>query len=145
MPFSNLSTVSGTTVYASSTQATPAPHSHEEAIVIACSDEVSPLTTGNSKVALPWPYTWNVEEMRVNLNTAPVGADLIIRVRYNDGTTDTTRTITVPDGETEVVVPVEGAGSQLPERKILYVDITQVGSTTNGTGLKLTIIGRQTT
>ena len=116
-------------------------------LIIACSDETTDLTTGTSKVTFRMPYKMRVEEVRANVNTAPVGSTLDVDIN-NGGASILSTIITIDDGEktstTAAVPPVINVLSAvILDDAEITIDIDQVGSTTAGKGLKVVIIGRR--
>jgi len=109
----------------------------EQAVIIACSDETSDLTTGSGKVKLRLPYAFNVDEVRASVNTAPTGSALTCSAV--SGST-TIGTVTIAAGATS---GTGTASTNLADNAEISINVAAVGSTTAGTGLKFTLKGRK--
>jgi len=112
-------------------------------IGFSCSDETTDLTTG-LKFTFRLPYYLSLEEVKLGVNTAPTGSDLIVDIKVN-GTSIFSTKPRILEG-TKVggydAVLVELPYLLLSPREItVYVD--QVGSTISGTGLKVWLIGNK--
>lgn len=114
------------------------------AMIIACSDETTNLTTtGNPKVTFRAPFAMTVVGLRANVNTAPTGADIIVDV--NKGTSImTTNLLRITAGQKTSLA----SGTTQPNITTtaianddeITIDIDQIGSTIAGKGLKVTIL-----
>lgn len=117
-----------------------------QSFVIAASDETTDLTTGTAKATFRMPYAFELEDVRASVTTAPVGADIQVDVNEN-GVSILSTVISIDSGEktstTAVTLPVV-SDTTLADDAEITIDIDQVGSTTAGTGLKVTLIGRPT-
>lgn len=116
-----------------------------ESFIIACSDETSSLTTGTAKVTFRIPYAFTITNIRANVNTAPTGSTLNVDVKKN-GTSVFSTILTIDATEKTSVTaatPAVISTSSLSDDDEITIDITQVGSTIAGKGLKVTIIGHQ--
>ncbi len=102
----------------------------------ALSDETSDLTTDNdSKIRVIRDQT--IESITFAVNTAPVGSSTLVDVLLN-GTTILTVPITLPSGQgTVTITPPQIDFIYLASGDELWADITQIGSTTAGTGAKI--------
>ena len=116
-----------------------------ESFIIAASDETTDLTTGTGKATFRMPYAFTLTAVRASVTTAPVGS--VITVDINEsGTSVLSTKITIDAGEktstTAAVAPVI-SDSALSDDAEITIDIDTVGSSTAGTGLKVTLIGNQ--
>lgn len=107
---------------------------------------VAGALTTSSKVRTPIAYALYVEQVLVEVGTAPTGAALIVDVKKN-GTTIFTTTANRPTvAISGFSSPTTGAGSGVPDvtnfaaGDVLEVDVTQVGSTVAGSDLGVAIL-----
>ncbi len=113
-------------------------------LIIACSDETTDLTTGTTKVTFRMPYGMTLEDLRASVTTAPVGAD--IQVTVNQGGSAVASVIIIEAGattSTSATTQPTISNSNLIDDAQITVDISQIGSTTAGAGLKVTLIGKR--
>lgn len=114
-----------------------------ESFIIACSDETSDLTTGTAKATFRMPYAFTLTDVRASVGTAPVGATVTVDINES-GTTILSTKITIDASEktstTAATQPVI-SDSALADDAEITIDIDQVGSSTAGAGLKVTLIG----
>lgn len=118
-----------------------------DAVIIACSDEVTDLTTGTAKVTFRMPYPYALDEVRASVTTAPTGAAIVVDINEN-GTSILSTPISIDAGTKSSVAsatPAVGSDARLENDSEITIDIDQVGSTVAGTGLKVTLIGRRVT
>lgn len=117
-----------------------------EAFVIACSDETTALTTGTAKVTFRMPYAFTISAVRASVTTAPTGALLTVDIKESGASILSTK-ITIDASEktsvTAATAPVLSDTSIADDAEIT-IDITTVGSTVAGAGLKVSIIGART-
>jgi hypothetical protein len=110
---------------------------------IACSDETTDLATGTSVATFRAPVGFTLTEVRASVSAAPVGTTIAIDV--NEGGVSLLSTVvTIDAGEktsTTAATPAVIADSAIADDAELTIDIDQVGSTTAGAGLKVTLIG----
>jgi len=116
-----------------------------ESFIIAASDETTDLTTGTGKATFRMPYAFTLTAVRASVTTAPAGS--VITVDINEsGTSVLSTKITIDAGEktstTAAVAPVI-SDSALADDAEITIDIDTIGSSTAGTGLKVTLIGNQ--
>ena len=116
-----------------------------ESFIIAASDETTDLTTGTGKATFRIPYAFTLTAVRASVTTAPVGS--VITVDINEsGTSVLSTKITIDAGEktstTAAIAPVI-SDSALADDAEITIDIDTIGSSTAGTGLKVTLIGNQ--
>lgn len=116
------------------------------ALVIACSDETTDLTTGNGKVTFRMPFAFTLTAVRASVTTAPTGANL--EVDINEGGASILSTVlSIDAGEKTSTTAATAAvisDSSLADDAEITIDIDQVGSTVAGAGLKVTLIGTKT-
>lgn len=114
-----------------------------ESLIIAVSDETTQLTTGAAKVTFRMPYAFTVSEVRASVATAPTGS--AIEVDINEGGVSILSTVlSIDDGEKTsetAATPAVISDASLADDAEITIDIDQVGSTTGGAGLKVTLIG----
>jgi hypothetical protein len=120
-----------------------------DSICIACSDEATALTAGTAKVTFRMPFAMTLNAgnagVRINVNTAPVGATLIVDI--NEGVTSILSTkcsidaaaLTSITAASQVVI----SDVNLAADAQITIDIDQVGSSTAGKGLKVYLIGQR--
>jgi hypothetical protein len=100
------------------------------------------LTTGDNKAFLPIPFDCTIQEVIVDLVTAPTGSGITIDIENNsssifgtlltvDATESTSRTASTP-------AVISSASASAGDRLIANIDA--VGSTTGGAGAVLTLI-----
>jgi hypothetical protein len=115
------------------------------AMIIACSDETTNLTTGNPKVTFRAPFGFTILGVRANVNTAPVGSTIIVIV-YENGVNIFSTNLTIDASEETSVtaaVPVVISDTSIANDSELTIEINQIGSSTAGKGLKVTILYRK--
>jgi hypothetical protein len=113
-------------------------------LVIACSDETSDLSTG-TKVTFRMPYKMNCTEVRANVNTAPVGSTIEVDINKS-GASILGTVISIDASEktsTTAATPPFVDTPTLEDDTEITIDIDQVGSSTAGKGLKVTLIGKR--
>lgn len=117
-----------------------------QSIVVACSDEVTPLTTGTGKVTFRMPYAFTVTEVRASLTTAQASGSIFTVDINESGTSIISTKLTIDNTEktttTAATAPVL-SDTSLADDAEMTVDIDQIG---NGTakGLKIMLIGYRT-
>jgi hypothetical protein len=120
---------------------------YPEAIVIACSDEITPLTTGVAKVTFRMPFAMTLLEVRASLSTAQSGGSIFTVDINKTGTSILSTKLTIDNTEktsmTAATPPVI-SDSSLTDNAEVTIDIDQVGVETSATGLKVTLIGTRT-
>lgn len=118
-----------------------------EQMTIAISDETTNLSTGTAKITFRMPYAFTLTGVRINVNTAPTGATILVDVNKTGvGSLFTTRPSIDDSEKTSVTAatPAVLSVTSLSDDDEITVDIDQVGSTTPGKGLKLTLYGYRT-
>lgn len=111
---------------------------------IAISDEATALTTGTAKITFRMPYAMTLTSVRSNVNTAPTGSTLIVDIKQG-GTTILSTLLSIDASEktsTTAASPAVISTSALTDDAEITIDITQIGSTIAGKGLKIWLIGQ---
>lgn len=114
-----------------------------QAIVAACSDETTALTTGTAKVTFRMPYAFTLSAVRASVTTAPTGATITVDINES-GTTILSTKLTIDATEktsTTAATPAVISDTSLADDAEITIDIDQVGSTVAGAGLKVSLIG----
>lgn len=113
------------------------------AIPIACSDETTALTTGNSKVTFRMPYAMTITAVRASLTTAQTSGSIFTVDINEGGATVLSTKLTIDNTEktstTAATAPVISDTSLADDAEIT-IDIDQVGDGT-AKGLKVYLIG----
>jgi hypothetical protein len=127
------------------TSAQPMPTS----FVITASDESTDLDTLNNPKTtfrMPFAYTLNTVPLgvRASVRVAPVGSSIIVDIKQN-GVSILSTLLTIDAGEktsTTAAVPAVISTNPLTDDAEMSIEVTQVGSTTPGQGLKVYLIGQ---
>jgi hypothetical protein len=120
-------------------------HTHvaNEYIIIPCSDEATALTAGTAKATFRMLYAMTLTDVRASVNVAPTDSTLIVDI--NEGGSSILSTKLSIDAtektSTTADVPAVISDSALADNAEIVIDITQVGSTVAGAGLKVALIG----
>lgn len=117
-----------------------------ESIIIAVGDETTAAAVGTNKVRFRMPYGFTLSEVRASLNDAPVGSTFVIDINEGGASILSTK-LSIDAGETTsttATTPAVISDSALADDAEISIDIDQVGSTTAGKGLKVTLIGVKT-
>lgn len=116
-----------------------------EVIGIACSDESTALTAGNSKVVFRMPYAFTLTGVRASLSTAQTSGN-IFTVDINEaGTSILSTKLTIDNTEKTSVTAATAAvisDTAIADDAEITVDIDQIGDGT-AKGLKVYLIGYQ--
>jgi hypothetical protein len=110
-------------------------------LAIALSDETLNLTTGPAKVTFRAPVAMNITGVRASVNTAPVGSTIIVDVNEAGASIFSTRLSIDSSEKTSVTaaVPPVFSDTAIANDAEITVDIDQIGSSTAGRGLKITL------
>ena len=116
-----------------------------QAFITACSDETTDLTTG---IKSTWrtPYAFTVTGVRASVGTAPTGANITVDILQN-GVSILSTNITIDATEKTSVsaaTPPVISTAALTNDSEITINLTVIGSTIAGAGLKVTIIGNET-
>lgn len=121
-------------------------HTLPVSIGIPCSDETTALSTGAGKFTYQMPHAMTLTKVIATVNTAPAGASIIVDVN-EEGTTILSTKATIEAGEDTsedaTNAPVI-SDDTLASGSEITVDVDQVGSSTEGAGLKVWLIGTRT-
>ena len=112
-------------------------------IQAACSDEVTPLTTGTAKLTFRMPYAMNVTAVRASLTTAQASGNIFTVDINESGTSILSTKLTIDNTEktsTTAATPPVISDSVLADDAEITIDIDQIGAS-GATGLKVTLIG----
>ena len=115
-------------------------------IVVACSDEDSPLTEGAAKVTFRMPYAMTLTGIRASLTTAQTSGDILMVDVNKGGFSILSTLLTINNGEkssTTATTPAVVSDASLADDAEITVDIDQLGDGT-AKGLKLALIGNET-
>jgi len=118
-----------------------------EVIQLAVSDETTPLTIGSNKVAFRMPFAMTLTDIRASVSVAPTSCNLVVDVG-NTGGSILSIPLNIDDGTRTSVgsgTPASISTWSLTDDEEIHVDISQVGSTIAGAGLKIALIGYRTT
>jgi hypothetical protein len=114
--------------------------------ICACSDEITLLTAGVAKMTFRAPYNFKLTNVRASVNEAPTGSTIIVDINKN-GTTVLSTKLSIDATEktsfTAAVPHVISVNTFQTDNEIT-IDLDQVGSTSAGKGLKVTLIGIRT-
>jgi hypothetical protein len=117
-----------------------------ECLIIACSDETTPVTAGTAKVTYRMPYAYTLSAVRASVTAAPTGATLVIDINEGGATILSTK-LSIDISEKTSTTAASAAvisDATLADDAEMTIDFDQVGSTIAGTGVKVYLIGRQT-
>lgn len=112
-------------------------------IIVAASDENTPLTTGTPKVTFRMPYAMTVTAVRASLTTSQSAGSLLTADINEAGVSILSTKLTFDNGErttTTAATPAVISDSALADDAEITVDIDTVG-TSGASGLKITLIG----
>lgn len=112
---------------------------------VSCSDEITSLTTGAAKTTFRAPFAMTVSSVRASVNTAPTGSTLICDIKKNGVSMLSTLLSIDATEKTSVTAatPAVLSSTSIASDDEITIDITQVGSTVAGKGLKVCIIGNR--
>ena len=117
----------------------------EEVFIVSLSDESTNLATGTSKATFNMPFAMTLTAVKATVNTAPVGSTIVVDINEAGSTILTTKLsidaseLTSTSAASSAVIG--GAGPALADDALITFDIDQVGSSTAGKGLKVTLYG----
>ena len=124
-------------------------NSKYDTIIASCSDEYTPLTTGGPKTTFRAPYAMDLGVVgsegyvRCSLTTAPTGAPMIIDLLMNGVSLFSTQMYIDAGEKTSVTASIQSVLTitDIPDDAEFLPYVTQVGSSTAGTGLKVAVTG----
>lgn len=111
---------------------------------VACSDEISDLTTGK-KVEFSVPTAMTVTKVKATLNTAPTGSGLTLDIR-NSAVSLLSESLQIEDGSktsTTATTQPTIENPNISEDDTISVHLQTVGSTITGAGLKIWLVGTE--
>lgn len=117
-----------------------------EVAMLAVSDETTDLSTGTAKITFRAPYALENITFRANVNEAPTGSTIVVDINKNGSTMMTTNKLTIDASEETSVSAATAVGmttTTCSDDDEFTVDVDQVGSTTAGKGLKITMYGNK--
>lgn len=117
----------------------------EEVIIVSLSDEETDLATGTGKASFHMPYAMTLSKVKASVNTAPVGATIIVDINEN-GTTILSTKLSIDASENTSETAASAAvisDTNLADNSLITFDIDQVGGSTKGKGLKVTLYGKR--
>lgn len=123
----------------------PADYAGTTTLVVACSDEITNLTTGTAKITFRMPHAMQVEYIRASLTVAQSAGSLLTVDVNENGTTILSTKLTFDNGEkttTTAATPPVISDANLADDAEITIDIDQVG-TAGAKGLKVAIVGRR--
>ena len=137
--FVSASTVAANSIYASSftsslTSAVGYSGYMPSEFMVAVSDEISNIATGNNKLRFIFPFTLTGSTLTAYVHTAPVGSQITCSVTIGGSTISASIGTSAKSGSAS-------ATYYITKYQEVLVNITQVGSTTAGQGLKLIFEG----
>jgi len=115
----------------------------EEVFIVALSDETTDLTTGTAKASFNMPFAMTLTGVKANCTTAPVGSTIIVDINEAGSTILSTK-LSIDASETTSTSAASAAvisDTALANDALITFDIDQVGSSTAGKGLKVTLYG----
>ena len=114
--------------------------------VVPSSDETTDLTTGDAKVTFRMPYAFTLTKVKASVTNAPTGSGITVNIRENGvDILSTPITIDATDLTSESAgTPPVISDSSLADDAEMKIDLDAIGSTSPGTGLKVTLIGNPT-
>ena len=120
----------------------------EEVIIVALSDETTDLASGTGKATFHMPFAMTLTKVKASCNQAPQGQSIIVDINEASasGTILSTK-LSIDANETTSETAASAAvisDNALADNAIIIFDIDQVGTSTKGTGLKVTLYGHRT-
>lgn len=114
-----------------------------ESMIIAISDETTPITTGVAKVTFRTPYAFALLEVRASLTTASSSGDPTFDIN-EAGVSILSTKLSIDANETTsvtAVIPYVLSDYALADNAVITIDIDVAG--TNAAGAKIYLIGRR--
>jgi hypothetical protein len=116
----------------------------KKTIGFACSDEISPLFSGSSKITFRMPHAMTLTNVRASLVTAQTsGVTLTVDINKNNTSILSTK-LTIDNNEktsTTAAIPAVISTPLLEDDVEITVDIDQISLSTTAKGLKIWLIG----
>ena len=110
----------------------------ERTIIISATPEDTDLEVANGTFSFQMPFAMNITEIRAFVGDAPTGANAVMTLVI-DGSNAKTITITANSQS----VKYTGEDIDAADEDIVTLNITQVGSSNPGSGLKITLKGTE--
>lgn len=113
-----------------------------ETFIVACSDEITAITTGTGKTTFRMPRARTLSAVRASLTTAQASGSIFTVDINENGTTILSTKLTIDNTEktsTTAVTPAVISDSALADDSEITIDVDQVGAS-GATGLKITLI-----
>ncbi len=119
------------------------PPQAQNAFMLVCSDETSPLQVGTNLVTFRIPYNFVVNDVRASVSEAPEGSSIIVDINRNGTSILGTKLSIDATEKTSVTAatPYTLATPSLTADDEIQIDLDQVGSAIRGSGLKVVIFG----
>lgn len=114
-----------------------------ESLIVACTDETTPITAATNKVKFRMPYAFTVSDIRASLSTAQTSGSIFTVDVNESGTSIISTKLTIDNTErtsTTAATPPVISDSALADDAEMTVDVDQIGDGT-ACGLKITLIG----
>ena len=116
---------------------------------VAASDEFTPLTVGSAKTTWRMPFGFSLSSVRASLTTAQSAGDLLTVDVKRNGTSVFATKITFDNGEKTTTLAATASvltstPLALAADDEMTIDINQVGSGADATGLKIYLLGTPT-
>lgn len=111
-------------------------------LIVAVSDETTDLTAGNGKLTFRMPYAATLTGVRASVSTAPTGSTIVVDINM-DGVSLLGAKLSIDASEKTSTTAATAATittSALTDDAEITIDIDQIGSSTAGKGLKVTLI-----
>lgn len=114
-----------------------------QSIIVACSDEITPLVAGAAKVTFRMPYAMTLTGIRASLTTAQASGSVLTIDVNESGTSILSTKVTIDNSEktsTTAAISSVISDANLADDAEITVDVDQIGDGT-AAGLKVTLIG----
>jgi hypothetical protein len=117
-------------------------------VQIACSDTTTDITTGTAKATFRMPFAMKLAAVRASVSTAPSGSTIIIDINEGDAPTSILSTkLSIDAGELTSTTAASAAvisDTALANDAQITIDFDQIGASTAGKGVVVTLIGTRT-
>ena len=113
-------------------------------LIVAVSDETTPLSSGTSVVTFRMPYAMKLTEVRASLSVAGGGSGLTAVDIFEGGVSIFSQKVSIDFGEKTSVTaatPAIISDDSLADDAEMTVDIVDITSAATEAGLKITLIG----
>ena len=117
---------------------------NSDVIIVAASDEVTPLTTGTSAVTFRMPYKFRLESVKASLTTAGSTSGVTDTDIKADGVSILSTSLTIDAGEKTsktAATPAVISTTTLEDDVEITVDVTAITGGALEAGLKIYLIG----